>query len=306
MHELVLRAPQTLVEPVSDVLMDELDALSVSVEDADAGSADEQAIFGEPGMPAPAAGWERSTLKALFATATAAEAAATLLLAQDWTAGLHVQALQAMPEQDWVRLTQSQFTPVEITPEFWVVPSWHEAPAAARQVIRLDPGLAFGTGTHPTTRMCLRWLARKPADAQLTRVLDYGCGSGILAIGAALGGAGFIDAVDIDPAAVQTTRDNALHNGVPAHRLAAGPPEQAQGFYTVVLANILSTPLKLLAPLLAGHVAPGGWLVMAGILERQAEELSAAYAPWLDVQVADREDGWVLMCARRPLAAARA
>ena len=306
MHELVLRAPQTLVEPVSDVLMDELDALSVSVEDADAGSADEQAIFGEPGMPAPAAGWERSTLKALFATATAAEAAATLLLGQDWTAGLHVQALQAMPEQDWVRLTQSQFTPVEITPEFWVVPSWHEAPAAARQVIRLDPGLAFGTGTHPTTRMCLRWLARKPADAQLTRVLDYGCGSGILAIGAALGGAGFIDAVDIDPAAVQTTRDNALHNGVPAHRLAAGPPEQAQGFYTVVLANILSTPLKLLAPLLAGHVAPGGWLVMAGILERQAEELSAAYAPWLDVQVADREDGWVLMCARRPLAAARA
>ena len=306
MHELVLRAPQTLVEPVSDVLMDELDALSVSVEDADAGSADEQAIFGEPGMPAPAAGWERSTLKALFATATAAEAAATLLLAQDWTAGLHVQALQAMPEQDWVRLTQSQFTPVEITPEFWVVPSWHEAPAAARQVIRLDPGLAFGTGTHPTTRMCLRWLARKPADAQLTRVLDYGCGSGILAIGAALGGAGFIDAVDIDPAAVQTTRDNALHNGVPAHRLAAGPPEQAQGIYTVVLANILSTPLKLLAPLLAGHVAPGGWLVMAGILERQAEELSAAYAPWLDVQVADREDGWVLMCARRPLAAARA
>ena len=306
MHELVLRAPQTLVEPVSDVLMDELDALSVSVEDADAGSADEQAIFGEPGMPAPAAGWERSTLKALFATATAAEAAATLLLGQDWTAGLHVQALQAMPEQDWVRLTQSQFTPVEITPEFWVVPSWHEAPAAARQVIRLDPGLAFGTGTHPTTRMCLRWLARKPADAQLTRVLDYGCGSGILAIGAALGGAGFIDAVDIDPAAVQTTRDNALHNGVPAHRLAAGLPEQAQGFYTVVLANILSTPLKLLAPLLAGHVAPGGWLVMAGILERQAEELSAAYAPWLDVQVADREDGWVLMCARRPLAAARA
>ena len=306
MHELVLRAPQTLVEPVSDVLMDELDALSVSVEDADAGSADEQAIFGEPGMPAPAAGWERSTLKALFATATAAEAAATLLLGQDWTAGLHVQALQAMPEQDWVRLTQSQFTPVEITPEFWVVPSWHEAPAAARQVIRLDPGLAFGTGTHPTTRMCLRWLARKPADAQLTRVLDYGCGSGILAIGAALGGAGFIDAVDIDPAAVQTTRDNALHNGVPAHRLAPGLPEQAQGFYTVVLANILSTPLKLLAPLLAGHVAPGGWLVMAGILERQAEELSAAYAPWLDVQVADREDGWVLMCARRPLAAAKA
>jgi ribosomal protein L11 methyltransferase len=119
-----------------------------------------------------------------------------------------------MADQDWVRLTQSQFQPVEITPEFWIVPSWHEPPAGARQVMRLDPGLAFGTGTHPTTRMCLRWLARRPADAELGRVLDYGCGSGILAIGAAMMGARQIDAVDIDPAAVQATRDNALHNGV--------------------------------------------------------------------------------------------
>ncbi len=302
MIELVLRAPAGVVEPLSDLLMDELDALSVSVEDADADTDAEQALFGEPGMPAPAPGWERSTLKALFESEAVAEQAATLALVQFGTAGAHVQALYTVAEQDWARLTQSQFAPVEITPEFWVVPSWHEAPAAARQVIRLDPGLAFGTGTHPTTRMCLRWLARKPASANLARVLDYGCGSGILAIGAAVVGAAQIDAVDIDPAAVQSTRENAAHNGVAPERLAVGLPDRAQGAYTLVLANILATPLKLLAPLLAGHVAPGGWLVVAGILERQAGELTAAYAPWLDVQVADHEDGWVLMCAQRAAA----
>lgn len=297
MHELVLRAPAAVVEEVSDLLADELEALSVSVEDADADSPAEQALFGEPGMPAPAAGWERSTLKALFETEAQAEQAATLVLAHFGDAGVHVQGLQPMEEQDWVRLTQSQFAPVEITPTFWVVPSWHEVPAGATHVMRLDPGLAFGTGTHPTTRMCLRWLATRPAGAGFQRVLDYGCGSGILAIGAALLGARAIDAVDIDAAAVTATTGNATRNGV---TLNPGLPDKAHGVYDLVLANILATPLKLLAPLLAGHVAPGGWLVMAGILERQAEDLQAAYAPWLQVQVADREDGWILMTARRP------
>jgi ribosomal protein L11 methyltransferase len=301
MFELVLRAPQALVEAVSDLLMDELDALSVSVEDADAGTAGEQALFGEPGMPAPAAGWQHSTLRALFGSEADAELAIARLAARHAAAGLHVQGLQAVADQDWVRITQSQFAPVEITPEFWVVPSWHEPPAGARQVIRLDPGLAFGTGTHPTTRMCLRWLARRPPGASLARVLDYGCGSGILAIGAALIGAQIgaqaIDAVDIDPAAVQATRDNAAHNGV---TLAAGLPDRAQGEYGVVLANILATPLKLLAPLLTAHVAAGGWLVLAGILERQADDIAAAYAPALALHVADREEGWILMCGQRP------
>jgi ribosomal protein L11 methyltransferase len=302
MFELVLRAPQGLVEPLSDALMDELDALSVSVEDADAGTDAEHALFGEPGMPAPAAGWDRSTIKALFDTEQAAERAATMLLAQDWAHGLHLQALAEMPEQDWVRLTQSQFAPVEITPTFWVVPSWHQAPAAARQIIQLDPGLAFGTGTHPTTRMCLRWLAQHAPSACLHRVLDYGCGSGILAIGAALMAAEHqlrphIDAVDIDPAAVQATRDNAAHNGVV---LNPGLPAQAEGDYSLVLANILATPLKLLAPLLAGHVQRGGHLVLAGILQRQADELKAAYAAWLPLEVSDEEDGWILMTAQRP------
>ncbi len=295
MHELVLRSPVDLVEPVSDALGDELGALAVSVEDADAGSEVEQPLFGEPGLPAPAAGWQRSTIKALFDDAAAAEQAATLLLAQGWTDGLHVQAIAPVPDEDWVRLTQSQFAPVDITPTFWIVPSWHEPPAQAQTVIRLDPGLAFGTGTHPTTRMCLRWLARQPALP--ARVLDYGCGSGILAIAAAKLGAGEVDAVDIDPAAVQSTRDNAQANAVRLHTL--GLPDTVQPPYDVVLANILATPLKLLAPLLTAQLAPGGWLVLAGILQRQADEVAAAYAPALQLAVADSEDGWALMVARR-------
>lgn len=301
MYELTLRAPEALVEPVSDALIDDLSALSVSVEDADAGTDEERALFGEPGMPEPAAGWQRSTLRALFDSSTAAEAAAAHLLAQGWASDLHMQGLECLAEQDWVRITQSQFAPVEITAEFWIVPSWHQPPAGARQVMRLDPGLAFGTGTHPTTRMCLRWLARHAEVVAGQRVLDYGCGSGILAIGASLMGAGTIDAVDIDPAAVQATRDNAHHNGVV---LRVGLPDLTRGLYTLVLANILASPLKLLAPLLCGHVAPGGQLLLAGILARQADELTLAYAPWLALRVADQEDGWVLMHARRPAGAA--
>jgi ribosomal protein L11 methyltransferase len=199
-----------------------------------------------------------------------------------------------VPDQDWVRLTQSQFAPVEITPEFWIVPTWHEPPAEARKIIRLDPGLAFGTGTHPTTRMCLRWIATHDLTGQ--RVLDYGCGSGILAIGAAKFGAKQIDAVDIDEAAVTSTELNAQANEV---SLNAGLPELAQGAYQTVLANILATPLKVLAPLLCGHVQAGGHLVLAGILERQEEELIQAYAPHIKLSVADREDGWILMTAQR-------
>ncbi|MFO1339749.1 MAG: 50S ribosomal protein L11 methyltransferase [Burkholderiaceae bacterium] len=297
----MLSAPQALVEPVSDALMDELGALSVSVEDADADTDAERALFGEPGMPAPQPGWDRSTLKALFQHEAEATDAMTLLLAQDWAEGLAVQSLQAMPEQDWVRLTQSQFTPVEITRTFWIVPSWHQPPAAAERVIRLDPGLAFGTGTHPTTRMCLRWIAQHSSGwaARGSRVLDYGCGSGILAIGAALHGAGEVDAVDIDPAAVEATRANAAANGVALRAGLAELVDPPQAGYDLVLANILATPLKLLAPLLCGHLAPGAPLVLAGILARQADELRAAYAPWCRIDVLDSEDGWILMGGRR-------
>ena len=300
MYELVLRAPETLVEAVSDALIDELDALSVSVEDADAGSDAEQALFGEPDMPAPQPGWQRSTLRALFAGEALACTASAALLAQDWAAELVLQSLQPLPEQDWVRLTQSQFAPVAITDDFWIVPSWHNVPPAAKRAIRLDPGLAFGTGTHPTTRMCLRWLATHAAvlGAPDARVLDYGCGSGILAIAAALHGARDIDAVDIDPAAVQATALNAQANHVV---LRAGAPQAASGSYSLVLANILATPLQVLAPLLCARLRPGATLVLAGILERQTEQLQAAYRQWLTLQVSDTQDGWILMTASRPV-----
>jgi len=291
MFELGLLCPENRVEAVSEAL-DVLDALSVSVEDADAQTEAEQALFGEPGMPAPKEGWQRSRVLALFATELAAQEASRLLQAQDFFAGCGLLGISRVPDQDWVRLTQSQFAPVEITPEFWIVPTWHQPPAQARQVIRLDPGLAFGTGTHPTTRMCLRWIARHPTAGQ--RVLDYGCGSGILAIAAARFGAAHVDAVDIDPAAIQSTLANAQANGVQLH---AGLPDRAVGQYQVVLANILATPLKVLAPLLCSLVAPGGSLVLAGILERQADELTAAYAPQGRLGVTDTEDGWVLMTA---------
>ena len=297
MHELVLRVGQELVEPVSDSLMDELGALSVSVEDADAGTASERAQFGEPDMPPPLPGWDRSTLRALFDDEAAADAAAAALLSRAEWSDLHLQSLRGLVDQDWVRITQAQFTPVEVTPDFWIVPSWHEPPAAAQGFIRLDPGLAFGTGTHPTTRMCLRWIAQHARDGEpWPRVLDYGCGSGILAIAAAMFGARHIDAVDIDPAAVKVSQDNAQSNAVV---LNAALPDQARGAYALVLANILATPLRLLAPLLCGHVDVGGHLVLAGILARQVEELRAAYAPWLHLDVSDEEDGWVLMTAQR-------
>jgi ribosomal protein L11 methyltransferase len=298
LFELVLLAPQECVEQVSDALIEQLDALSVSVEDADADSGAEQPLYGEPGLPLAPTGWNRSVLGASFASEADATRAAAWLLAQDWAQGLTLQSIAAQPEHDWVTLTQAQFPPSEIAPGFWIVPSWHQVPVDAKRFIRLDPGQAFGTGTHPTTRMCLRWIARHgDARAAWPRALDYGCGSGILAIGAALHGAGEVDAVDIDPAAVETTRANASANGV---ALRAGLPDAAVGTYALVLANILATPLKLLAPLLAAHVAPGGTLVLAGILERQAAELETAYAPLLSLHISDCEDGWILMTARRP------
>ena len=292
MFELSLLCPYDRVEPVSDAL-EAMDALSVSVEDADAHTDTERALFGEPGMPVPQNGWQSSRISALFSSDGLASEALAVLQVQDFFADCNILALQELQEQDWVRLTQSQFSPVEITPEFWIVPTWHVPPAQAQIVIRLDPGLAFGTGTHPTTRMCLRWIAQQ---APLGRVLDYGCGSGILAIAAAKYGATEVDAVDLDDAAVQSALLNAQANQV---RLRAGLPPIASGLYQTVLANILATPLKVLAPLLCSHVVPGGSLVLAGILERQADELKDAYAPACQLEVSDAEDGWILMTARR-------
>jgi ribosomal protein L11 methyltransferase len=301
MFELKLVCPEDRVEDLSDAL-EALDALSVSVEDADAQTDAEQALFGEPGLPPPAAGWQRSRITALFPDERSAQEALALLQAQDFFHDSEAVGIAAVEEQDWVRVTQSQFAPVQITPSFWIVPSWHEPPEGAHHVIRLDPGLAFGTGTHPTTHMCLRWIAKHEAllGGASMRVLDYGCGSGILAIGAKLFGAHQVDAVDIDPAAVESTRANALANQVQLNQV--GLPDVIatadDGRYGVVLANILASPLKVLAPLLTGRVAPGGRLVLAGILERQEDELKSAYLPYARLEVSDRLDGWILMTAQ--------
>lgn len=292
MFELVVLSPLELVEPLSEAL-EALDALSVSVLDADAQTDAEQALFGEPGLPPPRGGWQRSRVSALFNTEQLATDASSILQAQDFFTKCLLVSIAEVPEQDWVRLTQSQFTAVSITPEFWIVPTWHCPPAEARVVIRLDPGLAFGTGTHPTTRMCLRWIARQTS---LGRLLDYGCGSGILAIAAAKYGAHEVDAIDIDAAAVQSTLLNAQANHV---TLRVGLPNSAAATYQTVLANILATPLKVLAPLLWSRVAAGGSLVLAGILARQADELKEAYAPYCRLDVTDSEEDWICMSARR-------
>lgn len=306
MVELVLITSSDRADALSTVLIDELGAGSVSLEDADADAPIEQPLYGEPGLAVARAGWPHSRLVALFDREAQAQAAAAWVLAwagvdgEDCGGGerVRVEAIRPVPAQDWVRLTQSQFEPVAVTPEFWIVPSWHDVPPQATRVIRLDPGQAFGTGTHPTTQLCLRWIARQAAarESPWQRVLDYGCGSGVLAIAAARFGARRIDAVDLDPAAVRATHDNAAANAV---TLRCGAPELAQGTYDLVLANILASPLTVLAPLLAGHVAAGGDLVLAGILERQAEALREAYARWLVLGVGDTQDGWILMTARR-------
>ena len=293
MNELKIMCPEAHIDELSDAL-DALEALSISVEDADAQTDSEQALFGEPDMPPPKEGWQRSRVTALFPTEDKAIEAAELLKAQDFFEYCSILGIIKLQDQDWVRLTQSQFDPVEITPTFWIVPTWHEPPVAAKQIIRLDPGLAFGTGTHPTTRMCLKWIATQTDKSKFQRVLDYGCGSGILAIGAAKFGALDIDAVDIDPSAVEASLLNASANNV---AIRVGLTDAVSGQYQTVLANILASPLKVLAPLLCARVAKGGSLVLAGILERQADELKAAYAPYCQLNVANTEEGWILMTA---------
>lgn len=294
MVELLLLAPEDRVETVSDAVSFELGALSVSVEDADAGTGAERALFGEPGMPAPRGGWQRSVLRVLFSSEEEATEAATLLLAQDWAGDVHVQSLTTVEDQDWVRLTQSQFAPVAITESFWIVPSWHEAPQEG-VVLRLDPGLAFGTGSHATTRLVLGWLAGQ--DLAGACVLDYGCGSGILAIAAAKLGALHVDAVDVDLDALTATRDNARANAVNVHGL---PPEQLpSGDYDVVVANILAHPLIVLEPLLAARTRRAGRIALAGILDAQAAEVVAAYAGDFVAHVAANEEGWSLVVGER-------
>ncbi len=300
MHALTVLVGAASVDAVSDLLSDDHGALSVSIEDADAGSPDEQPVFDEPGI-AQSGGWRRARLSALFGDEAAATAAAAALAASDLGRDARIEAIAAVDERDWVRLTQAQFGPTEIEPGFWIVPTWSAVPADARRVIRLDPGMAFGTGTHPTTRMCLRWIARQVR----------GIGGTLVArarLRLRLGRAGD------RRRPVRRRRDRRRR-----HRPRRGRSDRRQCLgqrggaarrhgrqhrrserFDLILANILATPLKLLAPLLSTRLAPAGTLVLSGILSTQATELRAAYAPWLALEVADEDDGWILMTGVRP------
>lgn len=275
----------------AEALADALAAVgaeSVSVEDAWAGSARETPQFGEPGAPTTPL-WERSRVVALFAPADDLAERVALALAASGLPATLAPDWQELADADWVRLTQSQFEPIRITERLWVVPSWHAPPDPAAINLVLDPGLAFGTGSHPTTRLCLEWLA-----AQVTpgcRLLDYGCGSGILAIAACKLGAAEAWGVDIDPHALAAAADNAAKNGVRLH--LQSPEQPLDACFDLVVANILTNPLCLLAPLLSAAVRPGGRLALAGVLERQADQVIAAYAPYMTLTVSAVHEGWV-------------
>ncbi|MGI4847472.1 MAG: 50S ribosomal protein L11 methyltransferase [Janthinobacterium lividum] len=301
--EIVIEVARGNAEALSDALM-EHGALSVSVEDADEGTDAEQPIFGEPGMVIEKAAWENSRVVALanadadHAALVATAFAACSLPTQDFS-------VRVVEEQDWVRLTQSQFDPIHIGKNIWVVPSWHDAPEPDALVLELDPGLAFGTGSHPTTRLCMEWLEANPPAGS---VLDYGCGSGILAMVAKKLGAADVIGIDIDPQAIESATCNTERNHckidyyLPDDFAVSAQAAQFPVFDTVV-ANILSSPLKLMAPMLGTRVAPGGALVLSGVLVRQAEEVAAAYAPFISLSVWAERDGWVALAGRAPAAA---
>jgi ribosomal protein L11 methyltransferase len=202
---------------------------------------------------------------------------------------------EVLPDRDWVRACMDDFHPIRFGQRLWIVPTWHETPDADAVNIRLDPGLAFGTGTHPTTAMCLRWLDAHPPQDQ--EVLDYGCGSGILAIGALKLGAQSTWAVDIDPQAMTATRENAQRNDIPDEQLITGLPDvlPEDACFDLTLANILASPLMALAPALAGRTRPGGRIILAGLLDRQANDLMSCYERWFEMCIADQQDGWTLL-----------
>ncbi|ABB07287.1 50S ribosomal protein L11 methyltransferase [Burkholderia sp. Ac-20384] len=293
-RELVVELAREHAEALSDALL-ELGALSVSVEDADADTPDEQPLFGEPGLVPDRTAWQHSRVVALLA---ADHEPAVLLAAAANEIGVAETpafTVREVEEQDWVRLTQSQFEPIPIGERIWVVPSWHDAPDPDALILELDPGLAFGTGSHPTTRLCMEWLEQSVKPGQ--SVLDYGCGSGILAILAKKCGANPVIGIDIDPQAVESARQNSERNHAD---VTYGLPDACpDGEFDIVVANILSNPLKLMASMLASKVKPGGRIALSGVLARQADEVAAVYARYVDISVWREHEGWVCLAGTR-------
>ena len=287
-QQITFAVSERYAELLSDTLMDH-GALSTAIEDAFAGTDNEQAIFGEPGMPVEQI-WQRSKIIALFAEHADIDA---VMATAAQAVGIEKPAYQRelLPEQDWVRLTQAQFDPIKISNRLWIVPSWHEAPDEQAINLKLDPGLAFGTGSHPTTHLCLQWLDNHLQGGET--VLDYGCGSGILAIAAMKLGASRAVGVDIDEQAIIASKDNAQQNEVDASFHL--PEEAPSGEFDVVVANILANPLRALGELLASHVKQGGQIVLSGILEDQVEEMSGIYSQWFEMQTVQLESGWACL-----------
>ena len=280
-------------EALADALLEQ-GALSASIEDADAGTPAETPQFGEPGS-VTTQGWTRSRVVALLEEAADPDILLTICAPLAGLATLPTYTSEVIAEQNWVQLTQAQFEPIQVSDRLWIVPSWHEAPDPEAIVLVLDPGMAFGTGSHPTTRLCLEWLERSVTPN--VSLLDYGCGSGILAIAAARLGAGKVLGVDIDPQAVSAAADNAERNQVSAR--FEDSTKDILGQFDIVVANILSNPLKALAPAICSHVRPGGKLALSGILAEQAEELIEAYAPYLALSIADTRDGWICLAGTK-------
>jgi ribosomal protein L11 methyltransferase len=301
-RELIFTVPAEIAEPLGDVLL-EIGALSVTVEDDAAGGYDENPLYGEPGLSPEVQAWDRSSVTALFNPEIDDSDAANFipeLLASLQDAGFNLPPPQEkiVQEQDWVRLTQSQFAPIQIGERIWVVPSWHEAPTDPNAIcLAVDPGLAFGTGSHPTTHLCLLWLEQN-TQLQNQSLLDYGCGSGILAIAAAKLGCNPVVGTDIDPQAMVAARSNAeINNTVISFVL---PNENAvelaaETKYDIVMANILANPLQVLAPALVNKIRPGGKIVLSGVLARQAEGVIATYSQWLTLSVWKESEGWVCL-----------
>jgi len=283
---LSVRAEASHAEELSESLLAH-GALSVDMLDADADTPDEQAIFGEPGEPTSSV-WQHNLINALFEADADVESILRTCYDELGITAPAEHHIETLEENDWVRLTQSQFEPIRISDRLWIVPTWHEASDPSAINIALDPGLAFGTGSHPTTRLCLRWLDSHIQGGET--VLDYGCGSGILAIAAMKLGAGSSIGVDIDPQAVIASRDNAHANHVQADFFIPDGVKLTQ--YDVVVANILTNPLRALAPLLSNAAKSGGRIVLSGILAEQADEVMRIYSQWFDFAPAVIEDGW--------------